>query len=72
MFIKQLDYLSPNVTFYHKGHLSHNSIFSGILSIIAIIFVIILAIYYALEIINRTEPNTFYFKSFIEEQDYFI
>ena len=67
MFIRQLDYLSPYVTFYHKGHLSHNSIFSGILSIISITFVVILAIYYALEIINRTDPNTFYFNSFIED-----
>ena len=71
MFIRQLDYLSPYVTFYHKGRLSHNSIFSGILSIIAIIFVIILAVYYALEIIDRTDPNTFYFNSFIEDAGVF-
>ena len=71
MFIRQLDYLSPNVTFYHKGRLSHNSIFSGILSIIAIIFVVILAVYYALEIIERTDPNTFYFNSFIEDAGVF-
>ena len=71
MFIRQLDYLSPYVTFYHKGNLSHNSIFSGILSIVAITFVIILAVYYALEIINRTDPNTFYFNSFIEDAGLF-
>ena len=72
MFIRQLDYLSPYVTFYHKGNLSHNSIFSGILSIVAITFVIILAVYYALEIINRTDPNTFYFNSFIEDAGLFF
>ena len=71
MFIRQLDYLSPYVTFYHKGRLSHNSIFSGILSIIAVIFVIILAVYYALEIIDRTDPNTFYFNRFIEDAGVF-
>ena len=67
MFIRQLDYLSPYVTFYHKGNLSHNSIFSGILSIISITFIIVLAVYYALDIIQRTSPNVFYFNSFIEE-----
>ena len=67
MFVRTLDYLSPSVTFYHKGYLSHNSIPSGILSIIAVICLIILAIYYALDIIQRTDPNTFYFNSFVED-----
>ena len=67
MFIRTLDFLSPSVTFYHKGYLSHNSIPSGLLSIIAIIFLIILAIYYALDIVERSDPNTFYFNSFVED-----
>ena len=67
MFIRTLDFLSPSVTFYHKGYLSHNSIPSGLLSIIAIIFLIILAVYYALDIVERTDPNTFYFNSFVED-----
>ena len=65
MFIRQLDYLSPRVTFYHKGFLSHNSILSGILSIITIIFVLVLAIYYFLEIILREKPNGYYFPTFV-------
>ena len=67
MFIRQLDYLSPRVTFYHKGFLSHNSILSGILSIIAITFIIILAIYFSLEIIQRKDPNGYYFPSFVKD-----
>ena len=67
MFIKYLDYLSPRVTFYHKGFLSHNSVISGILSVIAICFIIILAVYFSLEIIQRKNPNSFYFHSFIED-----
>ena len=67
MFIKYFDYLSPRVTFYHKGFLSHNSILSGILSIIAIAFIIILAVYYSLEVIERKDPNAYYFPTFIEE-----
>ena len=67
MFIKYLDYLSPRITFYHKGFLSHNSIISGILSIIAIVFIIILAVYFSLELIQRNEPNAFYFNTFTED-----
>jgi len=71
MFIRSLDYLSPRVTFYHKGFLSHNSILSGILSIIAIVLIIILAVYFSLEIIQRKDPNAFYFNSFIEDAGIF-
>ena len=67
MIIKYLDYLSPRVTFYYKGYLSHSSILSGLLSIIAITFIIILAVYFSLDLIQRNDPNTFYFKSFTED-----
>ena len=67
MFIKYLDFLSPRVTFYYQGYLSHTSIISGIFSIISIIFLIILAVYFSLDIIKRTNPNTFYFNTFLED-----
>ncbi len=67
MFIKYLDYLSPKVTFYHKGFLSHSSILSGILSIISILFVIILAVYFILDVIKKTDPKTFYLHTFLED-----
>ena len=67
MFIGYLDYLSPHITFYHKGNLSHSSIVSGIISIISITFIIILAVYYILDTLKRTSPNTFYFNNFIED-----
>ena len=67
MFLKYFDYLSPRITFYHNGFLSHTSIFSGIVSIIAIIFLVILIIYFFLDLIQRKDPNTFYFNSFIED-----
>ena len=71
MFIRYLDYLSPRVTIYHKGFLSHNSILSGILSIIAIVFIIILAVYFSLELIQRKDPNAFYFNTFTEDAGIF-
>ena len=67
MFIKNIDYLSPPITFYYQGSLSHTSIVSGILSIISIIFILILTIYFSLELIQRKEPNAFYFSSYIED-----
>ena len=64
MFIKYLDFLSPRITFYHKGLLSHSSMLSGIISIIAITCIIILGIYYSSEIIERKNPNISYYKNF--------
>ena len=69
MFLSTLDFISPKITIYHKGKLSHKSIFSGILSIISIVIVVAFGISYLLEIIQRTDPNTFYFNSFIEDVD---
>ena len=71
MFIKYFDYLSPRVTFYHNGFLSHNSILSGILSIIVVIFILILAGYYFLEIIKRKDPISYYIPTFIEDSGSF-
>jgi len=67
MFIRQFDFISPKVTFYYHGSLHHSSILSGILSIISMIFIIILAIYYSLEIIDKKDPNSSSFSSFIED-----
>ena len=67
MFIKKLDYLSPPITFYHKGYLSHPSIFSGILSIISMILILIFTVYYSLEIIKRKNPKIFSYTTFVED-----
>ena len=64
MFIKKLDYLSPPVTFYYQGSLSHSSIVSGIISIISILLLFIQIVYYTLDIINRKGVNAFYFNTF--------
>ena len=67
MFIKYLDYLSPNITFYYKGFLSHNSIGSGIISIISILCLILLATYFSLEIFLKEDPTNYYYNIFIED-----
>ena len=71
MFFKHLDFLSPKVTFYYRGFLSHASIISGILSVISIIFIIYLTIYYSIEIFKRKTPDSFFFNSFINDAGVF-
>ena len=67
MFIKNLDFLSPPITFYHQGLLYHSSIVSGILSIISIILIIICTIYYSVELIKKKNPKTSSYYTFIED-----
>jgi hypothetical protein len=71
MFLKQIDYLSPPITFYHKGILSHSSIFSGILTIISFLIIIIIAVYFSVDIIKRKNPQAFYFNRYIEDSGIF-
>ena len=71
MFIKYIDFLSPPITFYYHGSLSHTSIISGILSIISIAIIITLAVYSSLGLIKRQGLNAFYFNSFVEDAGIF-
>ena len=66
MFIKRLDFISPPITFFYHGYLSHSSIISGIISFISVSFIFALAIYFSLDIINRKDPNVFSYNSFTE------
>ena len=67
MFIKNFDFLSPQITFYYKGYLSHSSIVSGIFSIIAVILIINIAVYFSLDIIRKNNPNAYFFNTFTKD-----
>ena len=71
MFIRSFDYLSPPITFYHEGSLSHSSIVSGILSIFSFILIIAIAVYFSLDIIQRKNPAAFYYNRYIEDSGIF-
>ena len=71
MFIKRLDYLSPPITFYHQGLLFHSSFVSGIISIISIVLIIILTVYYSKELIEKKNPKYFSYNTFIEDSGIF-
>ena len=64
--LKKLDFLSPKITLYHKGELSHSSWMSGILSLIQIFIIILCGIYYSLDLIFRREPRSFFYYRFID------
>ena len=67
MFLKKLDWLSPPITLYFKGEGSHVSIYSGILSLVAYIIVVVATFYYALGFINREDPKAYFFNRYIED-----
>ena len=73
MFLKKIDFLSPEITLFYKGSLSHSSIVSGILTIIAIIIIIIISYCYAIELIERENslPNVSSFTLFAEDASSF-
>ena len=67
MFLKKCDFISPSITLYFKGESSHVSIYSGILSIITIIIIIIASVYYIIEFIHRKSPKAYFFTRYVED-----
>ena len=67
MFLRRFDRLSPPITLYFRGQKKHYSLFSGILTIIAYILIIISGIYYILEFINKENPIVYFFNKYIED-----
>ena len=53
MILKKIDFISPEITLYYKGSLSHSSIMSGIISLISCTIIICISIYYFLSLIYR-------------------
>ena len=71
MILKKLDFLSPPITLYHKGFLSHSSTISGIISIISFIIIIIFTIYNSLDLIKRQNPKAYFFNRFVKDSGVF-
>jgi len=67
MFIKEFDFLSPKISLYYKGSLSHSSSFSAILSIISFIIIATFSIYFSLDLIQRKNPDFYYLNRYTED-----
>ena len=57
MFLKKFDFISPEITLFYKGSLSHSSIISGIISLISCSIIISISIYYFLNLIYRENDS---------------
>ena len=67
MFLKHIDLITPRITLYHQGFLSHSSIISGIISLIAACLIILGAVYYLIEFFGRRNPEAYFFQYFYPE-----
>ena len=53
MILKKIDFISPEITLFYKGSLSHSSIISGIISLISCTIIAAISVYYFLMLIYR-------------------
>ena len=67
MIIRELDFLSPKITLYFKGTYKHSSIFSGIITILSYLIILVCIVYYTLDFIDRENPTIYFFNRYIEE-----
>ena len=67
MIIRELDFLSPKITLYFKGTYKHSSIFSGIITILSYLIILVCIVYYTLDFIDRGNPTIYFFNRYIEE-----
>ena len=71
MFLKKIDFLSPDITLFHKGDNSHSSWMSGIVSLIQAIILISCGVYFFLDFINHREPKAYFYNRFIEDAGFY-
>jgi len=73
MILKKFDFISPEITLFYKGSLSHSSIISGIISLIFCFIIICISVYYFLSLIyhERDSPKVANNNQYIEDAGIF-
>ena len=66
-----MDFLSPKITLWRNGELRHSSTFSGILTILSYITVIVIGIILSLDPLQKKNPSAFYFNGYVEDAGFF-
>ena len=69
MVLKSIDFLSPPITLFYQGSISHSSPMSGILSIVTLLLVILLSIHEIISLFKRKDetPKSTTFTYFKED-----
>lgn len=67
MFLKNIDFLTPDITLYYKGSKKHSSIVSGILTVIHYSCIFAAAVYYLSALSMKSTKTFFYFKEYVED-----
>ena len=73
MILKKIDFISTEITLFHKGSLSHSSIASGIISLTSCTIIIFISVYHFLNLIYRENdsPKVANNNQFIEDAGIF-
>ena len=71
MIFRNLDFLSPPITLYHKGKRKHSSVISGIITIISYLIILACIIYYLIDFIEKSNPTTYFFNRYVEDAGIF-
>ena len=66
MFLKKLDLISPPISLYFKGMISHKSILSGILTILINVITLSFGIYFSKYYFQKKNPKVFSFTRYTE------
>ena len=67
MFLKKLDMISPPITIFFKGHSSHPTIISGILTLAVCFISCYFGIRYTIEFIRHQNPQIYYYNRYVED-----
>jgi len=73
MIFKKIDFISPEITLFYKGSLSHSSIISGIISFTSCAIIVFLSFFCFMGVFDREKdsPTIAYNNQFIEDAGIF-
>ena len=66
-YLSYIDFLSPDITLYFNNKRSHSSKLSYLLTLISILIIIIISVIYSIDFIYRINPNSFFYKTFVDD-----
>ena len=67
MFLKNIDMISPPITFYYKGYLTHSSILGDILTFIIFSLITVICIFFSLDFFERKNPSVCHYNRYTED-----